>query len=257
MKDYILFIWIFCVTVVAIAVIYRNRKQNQSKKPIKFREYRHQQEPILENNMAGYDENFDPVVDTYQQRPEKIHYAHLPTETKKPAPPKQEINKVDPARIQRAQHFFPSGVITIMLISEIDKPYTGYELLQALLSAGLRYGKHNIFHRHQSQQLNNPGQILFSLASAIKPGTFEMPKMGGFNTEGLVMFMQVAEQNDSLEVYDLMLETAYQLIDDLKGEIWDENRRSLTEEKIAETRNKLKEFEASFTTADLFQTHEN
>lgn len=43
----------------------------------------------------------------------------------------------------------------------------------------------NIFHRYQ--QLSGNGPVLFSLASATKPGTFELSKIGGYACAGLTL----------------------------------------------------------------------
>lgn len=155
----------------------------------------------------------------------------------------------------RAAEFFPNGIISLMLMAKPDKPYAGYELLQALLSSGLRYGKMNIFHRYEQTQLTAHTadmKILFSLASVVKPGTFEMTKMGAFSTPGLVLFMQVADQVDASTSFEIMLETAKQLTDDLEGDIWDAHKKILNEESIAQIRHSLNQYEQALSTEDLF-----
>ena len=39
----------------------------------------------------------------------------------------------------------PREFIVLTLLAKPDLPYTGYELLQALLAVGLRFGKMNVF----------------------------------------------------------------------------------------------------------------
>ena len=108
----------------------------------------------------------------------------------------------------------------------------------------------NIFHRYQ--QLNSTGSVLFSLTSASEPGTFELPKMGGFSCIGLILFMRVSAQKDVMSTFELMLDTAEQLVSDLGGEICDNQRHVLSTEKIAEIRALISEYEQSLQTADLF-----
>lgn len=159
----------------------------------------------------------------------------------------EEPSKEDEAR---AKQFFPNDYISLTLMAEDEKPYTGYELLQGLLSAGMRFGKRNVFHRYQAHTANNT--ILFSLASVVKPGTFEMAKMGGFSTPGLILFMRVSTQTDSMMTFELMLETARQLRDDLEGEIKLNPSTPLQEETINEIRQQIGEYEQSKRTTDLF-----
>lgn len=121
--------------------------------------------------------------------------------------------------------------------------YNGYELLQSLLANGLRYGKHNIFHRHETK--TGRGHSLFSLASVNKPGIFDLFKMGSFSCPGLVLFMLLKRTIDPMAAFDVMLETAHQLSEDLGGEVWDENRRTLNIDKVAQIRARIRRFEES------------
>jgi cell division protein ZipA len=150
-----------------------------------------------------------------------------------------------------SQNFSSTNDLIIMgLVSKPEHPYTGYELLQALLSSGLRYGKMNIFHRYEDA--NGRGNILFSLASAKEPGTFELSKMGGFSTSGLTLFMRISAVKDPLVAFEIMQDTALQLIEDLDGEICDEKRQPITEEKIIQWREHVQVAGQRQYSTDLF-----
>ncbi len=127
--------------------------------------------------------------------------------------------------------------IVLHLMAPAKMPYSGYELLQALLANGMRFGKMNIFHRHESK--NGQGCVLFSLASANKPGTFDLPNMGGYSCPGLTLFMSVDGLSDPLHAFDVMLDTAQQLRDDLGGDLWDINHQPLNSDKIDLLRKQL------------------
>ncbi len=130
--------------------------------------------------------------------------------------------------------------IVIHLFTDGERHYRGYELLQALLTSGLRYGKKGIFHRHED--LTGKGPILFSLAQAIEPGTFDLPKMGSFTTPGLIFFMMSSQLQNPLHAFDLMLNTVKSLQRELGGSLYDEKRQSLTSIKIEQLRSNLKIF---------------
>ncbi len=140
--------------------------------------------------------------------------------------------------------------IILHLVAPVDYPFGGYELLQSLLSNGLRYGDRNIFHRHETK--TGRGCILFSLASLNKPGTFELSKMGSFSCPGLALFMLLKNVPDPMSAFDTLLETARQLTEDLGGEIWDEQRQPLNMDKVAQMRARIRHFEESQRTPDFF-----
>ena len=121
-----------------------------------------------------------------------------------------------------------------------DTSYAGYELLQALLSAGMRFGQSGLFHRHEKK--TGTGPILFSLASCTKEGTFDLSGMGGFSCKGLILFMKPKEVQDSVKVFELLLETADQLIRDLGGDVLSEQQQLLKKEDVFAIHEKLQRY---------------
>lgn len=151
------------------------------------------------------------------------------------------------------QHSVPQEadqIIVLHVMASKDAPYMGYELLQAILGNGLRYGKHNIFHRHETK--TGRGRILFSLATVNKPGIFELAKMGSFSCPGLTLFMVINRQRDPMLAFDSLLETAKQLVDDLGGEIRDQTNQPLNMDKVAQLRSEIKSYLQEKPVADLF-----
>jgi cell division protein ZipA len=140
--------------------------------------------------------------------------------------------------------------IVLYLLAAGNRPYSGYELLQSILSNGFRYGEQQIFHRYQDK--TNKGPILFSLASAQGTGTFDLPKMGGFMTQGLVLVLDVHTVEEPMAAFELMLHVAGQLSEDLGGKVLDENRELLTKEMVRELCLEVNRFEKSKNNLDLF-----
>lgn len=123
-----------------------------------------------------------------------------------------------------------SNLVVLSILAKPSKEFMGYELLQALLAAGLRFGDMQIFHRHE--QASGKGKILFSVASATEPGTFDLEQIGIFSCRGLTLFLQkelVAYPKIAIE---LLIQTAKQLADELHGDLLDGTRKPLTDEKI-------------------------
>ena len=129
-------------------------------------------------------------------------------------------------------------VIKLEMRAYPDQPYMGYELLQALLSAGFRYGEMNVFNRYAEDGKT----ILFSLGVSSPTHSFELSTMGGFSCSGLVMTMTLEGSNLS-RILDLMLNTATELAEDLGGELLDENQSPLNDEIIKQWRDRIRVFE--------------
>jgi cell division protein ZipA len=144
-------------------------------------------------------------------------------------------------------------LVAYYLMADADTPFLGYALLQAMLSAGLRYGQKHIFHRYT--QRAGGGQILFSVASAEAPGSFDLSNMGAVNTTGLALFFEAGELEDPVFVYDLLIKTIDQLVNDLGGEVLDMAYMPLTSERVLAERVALKDYmnQVSHRT-DLFES---
>lgn len=135
---------------------------------------------------------------------------------------------------------FPEAII-IHLMAPKGRPYQGYDLLQALLSAGLRFGKANIFHRHETK--TGHGEVLFSCASATKPGTFKLAQMGNISCEGVSLFVHIKNVTEPMKAMQLMLDTANQLLDDLGGKVLDEEWQPLVSETVVEWGHMLNHYQ--------------
>lgn len=128
--------------------------------------------------------------------------------------------------------------LTFSIMADKDKSFGGYELLQAILGCGLRHGERQIFHRYDS---THPTKILFSLASIAKPGIFSLENMGAFSTPGLIFIFEIEQTPELLNSFELLLQTARQLNDELDGNLLDDQREPLTTERIQFLREQLRE----------------
>lgn len=144
----------------------------------------------------------------------------------------------------------PDYVVAVYLLAKEGETYSGYELLQALLSAGLRYGDRSIFHRHTHK--DGHGDVLFHCASATSPGTFDLSKMGSFSGRGICLFFSANEVNEPLVAFDCLMETLDQLVDDLGGKVLDQKRLPFTRETLMQHRQYLRSIENNKTTVDMF-----
>lgn len=127
---------------------------------------------------------------------------------------------------------FPEKTLMIFLLAKAHRPLAGYEMLQTILSTGLRFGEGQLFHRHQFS--NGQGPILCSLAAATATGTFDLHNMGGFNAKGLCLFIKISgDPATDTERLDMLFDTAHQLADGLDTYLLDETRTPVTSETKA------------------------
>jgi cell division protein ZipA len=116
------------------------------------------------------------------------------------------------------QHDLDNYII-LQLMAPIQRPYRGYELIQTLTSAGFHYGKMNIFHFYADPL--NKTELLFNLASAIEPGTFDLDNTGEIVCPGLCLFMSIHKVKSALTAFGVMWDTAQILAQDLGGTLCD------------------------------------
>jgi len=86
----------------------------------------------------------------------------------------------------------------------------------------------NIFHRHQDNAGN--GEITFSLANMMKPGSFDLDSMETFATQGISLFMTLPNATDPFTVFEQMLNAGKQLAAEFKGQIVDDKRNAMTKQ---------------------------
>ena len=123
-----------------------------------------------------------------------------------------------------------NNTIMLFLSAKEHHEFAGYDLLQSLLAAGLRFGEGNIFHKYQ--KANGQGAVLFSLAAATQTGTFDLQTMGSYSVRGLCMYMHLSGvKNIDTERFDMMCETAKSLSEDLGAKLLDDKQNIFSSAK--------------------------
>ena len=130
----------------------------------------------------------------------------------------------------------PEDVLVMHLMTEKGQTCSGQLLLDTAVSLGLRYGAMKIFHRHSEE--DGSGPVLFSMANLLNPGTFDLTTMGAMESEGVTLFMTPNELEEPVEAFDIMLETAEKLAQELQLTLKDESRSSMTKQTIDHYRQK-------------------
>lgn len=126
------------------------------------------------------------------------------------------------------------AIIQFCLVARADEGFNGLDLIRAFRIAGLKYGSLKIFERLDANQL-----VDFGVACMVEPGTFPSGHLDTFYCPGIVFFMQPDALDDALAVFDDYVETIRMLAVELEGDIWDHQRRPLTEATVQAIRQSL------------------
>jgi cell division protein ZipA len=132
-------------------------------------------------------------------------------------------------------------VLVINVVARDEEGFAGSALHQSILESGLRHGDMNIFHRHESMSGN--GDVLFSMANALKPGVFDLDELDSSRVRAVSFFMGLPGPRHPKQALDLMIAAARKLSHELGGALKDEPRSVLTAQTIEHYRLRIAEFE--------------
>jgi cell division protein ZipA len=116
--------------------------------------------------------------------------------------------------------------------------FEGAKLQESLLAESLQHGKYGIFHR-----LHGDGSIVFSVASMVEPGSFELEKMSETMYPGITMFTQLPGPVPGMHALNELVACARRLQANLGGTLQDERGVPLTVHRIERMRQEVREFE--------------
>ena len=148
-----------------------------------------------------------------------------------------------------AQHNASQEVLAIYVVARDGEPFKGQDLLQLLLACDLRFGKMNIFHRHEKP--GGRGAVQFSVANIAEPGTFDLDRMEEVTTPGVCLFLVLPGPEAPYKAFDYMVETAQVLVKHLDGELRDDAHSALTRQTLEHCRQRIRDFERKQLTLHL------
>ena len=136
----------------------------------------------------------------------------------------------------------PQKIVTVRIVAREKKSFAGDELILGMRGIGLRHGKFGIFHRYDG---NDESKTIFSVASLVEPGSFDLQNIKGQLIPGISMFLVLPGPVDSVQAYDLMLTAARALSQSLDGELLDESGSSLSIQRERYLREEIIQFQHS------------
>ena len=130
----------------------------------------------------------------------------------------------------------PEQLLVIHVVSG-EEPFNGSRLLVSLLGERLRFGRFNLFHRHQNE--DGSGPVQFSLAHAGQSAGFDFNQLEESSIEAVTLFLSLTEMENPMKSFVLMLETARNLAASLPGQLLDQSRQPLDERRIEADRQRI------------------
>ncbi|MGL4735578.1 MAG: cell division protein ZipA [Enterovibrio sp.] len=163
----------------------------------------------------------------------------------------EQISSVDthtePAKSGMSEKAVPKSVDPMILMLNVqtiqpNNEFNGEDIVSCLEQFGLLFGEMDIFHRHMD--LAGTGKVLFSAANMFNPGSFPVSNLHQFSTPGITFFMMLPCAGEAEQNFNLMLQTAQQVANQLGGSVTDQEHSMLTPQRIEGYRDKIKQFAA-------------
>lgn len=115
--------------------------------------------------------------------------------------------------------------------------FPGEEVLGALRSEELEYGKYSIFHR------GSDDGTVFSVAHMVEPGTLDPETLPEESLRGLTFFLLLPGPRPGVDAFADMLATARRIAGRLEGEVKDASRGTLTRQTAHHLREEIIAFQ--------------
>lgn len=132
-------------------------------------------------------------------------------------------------------------IVTLHVAARQGASIAGPELVVAAEKVGLEFGDMGIFHRLVEGR-PDLGPV-FSVASMVKPGAFDMARIGELRTPGLTVFMTLPGPASALDAWDAMLPAAQRLAELLDALLLDAEHNALGRQTIQHLRDELRAFD--------------
>jgi cell division protein ZipA len=128
--------------------------------------------------------------------------------------------------------------ILSLRLSSAPQKIEGAKLQEVLAAELLTHGRYDIFHREHSD-----GQAIFSIASMVEPGTFDLEKMGETLYPGVTMFAQLPGPVPGMHALNELVACARRLHQTLGGVLQDDRGVPLTVHRIERMKQEVRDFE--------------
>jgi cell division protein ZipA len=210
------FLLLFGLVVVVGVYLYSRRERQQEEDDDSLNEVQQRLEPSLDGESASH----APADIAASEKPD----AALESGAESDSPEQDQ------------------KIITLRIVARNHASFAGDDLALSLRGIGLRHGKFGIYHRHDG---NDEGKIIFSVASLVEPGSFDLENLKAQEIPGISLFMVLPGPVDGAQAFDLMMVAARALSQSLNADLLDESGSTLSIQRERYMREEIIRFQTS------------
>lgn len=137
-------------------------------------------------------------------------------------------------------------IVTLRIVAKNQGAINGEDLALNLRGIGMRHGKFGIYHSYEG---SDEDKVIFSAASLVEPGTFDLTTIREQEIPGISLFMVLPGPIDGAQSFDLMIAAARALTQSLDAELLDESGSTLSIQRERYLREEIIQFEHSILVA--------
>ncbi len=132
-------------------------------------------------------------------------------------------------------------IVSLYVAARAGSTLRGEDIVVAAEKTGMVFGHMNVFHRLLE---GNPERgPVFSMASIIKPGSFDMATIRELETPAIAFFLTLPAPVPALDAWEKMLPTVQRMAELLDGVVLDDSRNALGRQRIAHIRDDLRAYD--------------
>lgn len=132
-------------------------------------------------------------------------------------------------------------IVSLFVAAKAGQVLRGEDIVVAAEKTGLVFGHMNVFHRLvEGHPERGP---IFSMASILKPGSFEMNGIREMQTPAIAFFLTLPAPMTALDAWEKMLPTVQRMAELLDGVVLDDGRNALGRQRIAHIRDDLRAYD--------------
>lgn len=131
-------------------------------------------------------------------------------------------------------------IVTLRIVARDSGSFPGDDLVLGLRGIGMRHGQFGIFHHHDG---SDEDKVIFSAASLVEPGSFDLANIKDQEIPGISLFMVLPGPVDGAAGFDLMMTAARALSQSLNAELLDESGSTLSIQRERYLREEIIQYE--------------
>ncbi|WP_295939965.1 cell division protein ZipA [uncultured Xanthomonas sp.] len=132
-------------------------------------------------------------------------------------------------------------IVSLYVAARAGQVLRGEDIVVAAEKTGLTFGHMNVFHRLvEGHPERGP---IFSMASIMKPGSFDMAHIREMETPAIAFFLTLPAPLTALDAWEKMLPTVQRMGELLDGVVLDDSRNALGRQRIAHIRDDLRAYD--------------